>query len=90
MKWQIHANWEVYDRGEESVVLYDTASGDTHLISAFAYHLLSALAARPLGTQELVESLSANIDNADAPELATAVPDILKQLAELDLVSATD
>ena len=90
MKWLPQPNLVIYDRDEESVVCYHSGSGETHLISAFAAHVLKKITAKPLSTAELVDALYTDVDPDDVSELKTIVPDLLDQLAELDIVTSSD
>jgi PqqD family protein of HPr-rel-A system len=86
MKWQIQSAGQTYDRGDESIIYYDPMSGGTHLISEFAGYLIQKIAGSPLSTEQVIELLSSDIDAEALTELQTAVPDILNQLAELDII----
>ena len=86
MKWQIQSAGEIYDRGDESIIYYDPMSGGTHLISDFAGYIIQKIAANPLSTEQVIELLSSDADIEACTELQTAVPDILGQLAELEII----
>ena len=86
MKWKIQSAGEIYDGGEESVIYYDPASGVTHLVSAFACHLIQIITANPSSTEQIVELLSSDIDPETSAEIQAAVPKMLSQLADIDLI----
>ena len=71
------------------VVYFDAASGDTHLVSDFAAHLIQKMAgeARPLELAEIVELVANDIEPDDVTGLALAIPDILGELTALDILA---
>ena len=89
MKWQIYSLGQFYDCNEEMVVYFDSASGDTHLINDFAAYLIQQIANlnRPVCNEELITLVTADIEPADLSELTLAIPDILSELAALDIVA---
>jgi PqqD family protein of HPr-rel-A system len=89
MTWRIKSLGEIYNRGEPTAIYFDAASGDTHLVSDFAAHLLQMLTATPLTTDAILTRLADDIDEEDAADLLQAVPGLLNQLAELDILCCT-
>ena len=89
MKWHAGAVGQFYDRGENTVVYFDPASGDTHLISDFAAYLVRSLATtcRSLDIAEIIELASGDIEPEDLVELRNAIPGILNELVDLDIVA---
>lgn len=89
MKWHIDSAGQFYDCEENLVVYFDSASGDTHLISDFAAYLLQQIAGKghPLNEEEIIDLVTADIEPADLFELTKAIPDILGELAALDIVT---
>ena len=89
MKWQICSLGQFYNCNEETVVYFDSASGDTHLINEFAAYLIQLIGNlnRPVCSEELIELITVDIEPADLPELTQAIPDILSELAALDIVA---
>ena len=89
MKWQLHPLGQFYDCKESTVVYFDPASGDTHLIRDFAAYLIQKMAEenRPLEPEEIIELITADIETEDSAELIQAIPDILSELAALDIVA---
>lgn len=88
MSWKVESMGLFYACDESMVVYFDLASGDTHLVSDFAAYLIQRIAreARPVDCEELVSLIAADIEPADLPELTQAIPDILDELASLDIV----
>lgn len=88
MAWKVESMGLFYACDESMVVYFDPASGDTHLVSDFAAYLIQQIAreARFLEFDELVSLITADIEPADLPELTQAIPDILDDLASLDIV----
>ena len=54
MNWRINSPGLTYDCGDGNVIYFDTASGDTHLISDFAAHLIRQIADHSPDTSELM------------------------------------
>ena len=86
MKWCIDPIGRFYNPGEDMVVYFDTASGDTHLISEFAAYLIQQIADQPIDVEALIKRISPDIDPADLSELIEATPDVLEQLTTLDIL----
>jgi hypothetical protein len=89
MKWQVTSPGEFYDCGEDKVVYFDPASGDTHLVSDFAAFILKQMAAqsRALDSGEISDLVKGEIEPEDLPELSQLIPEILRELASLDIVA---
>lgn len=86
MKWRVEFPGEFYDRNEQSVVYFNAQSGDTHLISDFASQIIHHLSDNSLELDDIIEKLAPDIASQDLPELALAIPDILRELVALDIV----
>jgi len=86
MKWRIASRGRMYDPGESTVVYFDILSGDTHLISDFAAHILNQFDDRPLTSREVVGKVSATIEPGDFSDLEGAVTGVLEQLLALDVL----
>lgn len=86
MKWRIESRGRIYDPGENAVVYFDTRSGDTHLLSDFAAHILDQFDERPLNIRELMARVSATIEPGHIPDLEAAVTGILTELVALDVL----
>ena len=88
--WKIESTGLIYNCDEDMVVYFDTASGDTHLISNFAAHLIELIVGqgRPIENSEIIELIAADIEPKDRIESAQAIPGILSELAELDIIVA--
>ena len=86
MNYSVAAPGRFYDRGEESIVYFDVQTGDTHLISSFAAHILQLLVKQPMDIDALMENLSLVIEDDDRPDLAEVIPNILEELISLDIV----
>ena len=86
MKWRIDTIGRFYDPGEDRVVYFDLASGDTHLISPFAAYLLQQFGAHPMDLNELINRISPDIDPLDLDQVTQTTPDVLAELVALDLL----
>ena len=82
MIWRAQTTGRFYDPGEGQVVYFDLDSGDTHLLSDVAAHLLEMLQDRPL----TLEELAANFDEGTAEETAGALRAVLEELVALDIL----
>ena len=61
-------------------------SGDTHLISDFAAHLLRQLSPEPSALEDIVERISPDIEPGELEETTAAIPELLHLLADLGVV----
>jgi hypothetical protein len=88
MKWQVGTIGQFYDCGESTVIYFEPAGGDTHLISDFAAHLIRLIASvpGPLGADDIIALVSKDIERDDLPALNEAIPSILSELSDLDIV----
>jgi hypothetical protein len=88
MKWKAGSIGKFYECGESTVVYFDLASGDTHLISDFAAFLIRNIAAaeRSLDLGEIIALVTDDIEPQDLMELSNAIPGVLTELANLDIV----
>ena len=91
MTWRVQAPGQFYDAGESSVIYFDPRSGDTHLISDFAAHLVHELSDAPADTPSLVERVTRQVEtDTEEPEestdLAGAIESILQELLSLDIL----
>ena len=86
MKWRIDAIGRFYDPSEDKVVYFDPASGDTHLLSDFAAHIIQQIAGRPMDLGELINHISPNVDPEDFDQLTRTTPDVLAELVTLDIL----
>jgi len=86
MTWHLTSAGRFFDTAEPTVVYFDPASGDTHLVSDFAAHLLRQLGDCPMTSADLVQQLVA-AGGEDASVLAVAVSAALQELQALDIIS---
>ena len=85
-KWRIDSMGRFYNPEEDTVVYFDSHSGDTHLISDFAAYVMQQLDDQPLTTEELVNQISPAIGSSNIPELTMAVSGVLEELVALDIL----
>ncbi len=90
MRWHVDPLGDFYNCDETTVVYFDRASGDTHLLGEFAAYLLQSLAAQPMDTPQLIAHLSQGIDAVDLADLERTVPQILNELLALDVIDQLD
>mgnify|MGYP003381844377 CR=1 FL=1 len=90
MRWHVDSLGEFCDCNETTVVYFDRASGDTHLLGEFAAYLLQTLAAQPMDTPRLIAHLSRDTDAVDLAELERTVPEMLDELLALDVIDRLD
>ncbi len=86
MQWRIEQLGEFFDPQEDMVVYFDRRSGDTHLITAFAAHILRQFSDQPLDIDELVRRVSPDMDDCTPAELSEALSGALDELTILDIV----
>jgi PqqD family protein of HPr-rel-A system len=86
MKWRNDSTGRFYDASESTVVYFDSRSGDTHLLSDFAAHLMQQFGEHALTTEELVNQISPTIALGDTSDLMQVVAGVLEELAALDIL----
>jgi hypothetical protein len=86
-KWRIDSMGRFYNPEEDTVVYFDSHSGDTHLISDFAAYVMQQLDDQSLTTEELVNRISPAIGSSNIPDLTMAVSGVLEELVALDIVT---
>ena len=89
MTWQIVSPGKFYNCGENTVIYFHPESGNTHLLSAFAGHLLQHLAPQPQDIDQLVEKCASAIPPAELPQLNAVITHLMTELVELDIVTPT-
>lgn len=87
MTWRAASPGQFYDAGETTVVYFDSASGDTHLLSDFAAHLLGLIAREPMDFDQLVNRVESEVDEPAPGALAASVENVLRELVALDVVA---
>ena len=65
---------------------FDTRTGDTHLVSDFAAHIIRMLSDRAMDMDTLRKNLLPNVDADDVGDLNSALPNILDELLSLEVV----
>ena len=86
MKWRIDSIGRFYDANEDTVVYFDSHSGDTHLLSDFAGFVMQQLDDQPLTTEELVNKISPTIESSTISELTKAISGVLEELVALNIL----
>ncbi|MEM6579639.1 MAG: HPr-rel-A system PqqD family peptide chaperone [Pseudomonadota bacterium] len=86
MRWQVSKLGEFYDRDEDTIVYFDRASGDTHLLSTFAGSLLQELGERTMTVEELASILPKEAAAVDTDQFEQAVKAVLEDLSVLDII----
>lgn len=89
MHWRVENIGEFYHCGEQMVVYFNPATGDTHLISDFAAYLVKNIADQPMNLEQLIQRISPDITPEDLAELEQAVPAMLADLHTLDIIEPT-
>jgi PqqD family protein of HPr-rel-A system len=87
MKWQAISTQAVYLRSwDDEFVVYNSLSGDTHLLGAAAGHILTALHRGPSDETSLTESLCETLHAEPTPEMSLQIQAILTDLHKLALI----
>lgn len=89
MRWYVDSPGEFYTCGESTVIYFHPPSGNTHLLSEFAGHLLQLLISQPMGLDQLAKGSTSSTSADELAELTSAIPTILADLIELDVVTLT-
>lgn len=83
--WQTCRHLIVEDWGDDCSV-FCPATGETHLLSALPNEILQELSATDSTTEELAASLARSCEIACTPEWLRKIADILRELANLELI----
>ena len=75
--------WRVWD---EEFVVYNTGSGDTHLLDRFTGEVLLTLSESPATLTQLTERVCLKMDLDPQPEVSSYLHTLLPRLCELDLI----
>lgn len=85
--WRVVPGQSLQHRAwEDECVLYNSLSGDTHLLAANAIHVLLCLQQGPLDEAALAESLSESFEFDPGSDVAAEVAGLLSGLQALSLV----
>ena len=86
MKYQNLGNGRYFDCGEGLVVYFSADSGDTHLVSEFAAHLIKQTAGKTLALDQIVGLIAPDIDPAELPQVHETLERVLGELVSLDIL----
>jgi PqqD family protein of HPr-rel-A system len=87
MKWQAISTEAMYVRSwDDEFVVYNSLSGDTHLLGAAAGHILTGLQRAPSDERSLTESLCETLHAEPTPEMSLQIQAILADLQKLALI----
>lgn len=86
MKWRACSFGKFYDRGEGAVVYFDSASGNTVLITNFAAEILRTLTRSSLSTDAIFDLHGGDLEDGTEAERKEAVKSILDDLAAGHLI----
>ena len=75
-----------WEKWGEQYAIFDSFSGETHLLPFLTAHMLQALARRECSTRHLVERLRAMFDDSGDERIIQVINQQLKQLQALGLV----
>lgn len=78
-----------YRAWDDEFVLYNSLSGDTHLLGASAIQLLLTLQQTPSDEEALVKSLCATLQVDQDEEFTLQVANLLADLQDLALIERT-
>lgn len=86
--WRLTAETLVYSPASEEVaVIYNTASGDTHLVSALAAQVISHLATAPKDGSRLLSQIADRYASPLDVAFPQALESTLADLHRLDLIT---
>ncbi len=86
MMWRNESKGRFYDPGETTVIYYDTRSGDTHLLTAFAAHVLREFQTESLSLASLITRIAPVVDAGQATDLQEALEGVLSELVAMDIL----
>jgi len=84
MLWHIQSSGHFYDPGEETVIYYDPASGDTHLLTDLAAFVVENIQAAPISEGDLLERLRPHLEG-EASDVQALLTGVLQDLQILDI-----
>lgn len=87
MKWQVIAPDALHTRAwDNEVVVYETTSGNTHLLDAVTAQVLATVAHAPADTAAIAQTLADLWPEAPAERVHEQVDVILAELAGISLI----
>jgi hypothetical protein len=86
MKWRAASEGQIYQCNEDSVVYFDPASGNTHLLSDFAGYLIEKLAGEAMDLEQIINQITPGIDSEYLPDIDKSIPQLLSELVALDVI----
>jgi PqqD family protein of HPr-rel-A system len=86
MTWQISGPGQIYDAGEDSVVYFDSFSGDTHLVGAFASFIIEQLRKENMTLAALTERAEPLSDSESSSTLHDAISVVVTELEALGIL----
>jgi PqqD family protein of HPr-rel-A system len=89
MKWIARLDelvWRQWEPGEH--VVFDAASGDTHLLNEFAALTLRQFESGPLSTDEVIQRVSLIADAGSAADFRDQISALLHFFDDLGLIDA--
>lgn len=87
MKWQAISSQAMHLRSwDDEYIVYNSLSGDTHLLGVAAGHILMQLQRAPSDEATLIESLCQAWQAEPNPELSLQIQDILADLQKFMLI----
>jgi PqqD family protein of HPr-rel-A system len=90
-KWKVRAeNRLVWERWEQDAVVYDSASGETHLLNALAFEALMLLRDYPMDAFDLARRLADEFDDFDARTLEPQMQRLIDNFDELGIIVCLD
>lgn len=90
--WSLVSPAQLYIRaweGEDTAVVYDARSGDTHLIEALALEVLHLLKDQPSSTEALSLKLISLYAQDDHVSIIDLIPTILRDMRDVGLLVET-
>lgn len=86
MTWRVQSAGKFYDPGEATVIYFDTHSGDTHLLSDFAAHILKLLETQAMTTAQLANRVAADTEAGNASDIEDAIAAVIEELLALNIL----
>ncbi|MGZ3252918.1 MAG: HPr-rel-A system PqqD family peptide chaperone [Burkholderiaceae bacterium] len=87
MKWRVISNEALHFRTwDDEVVVYNSQSGDTHLLGSAAAQILLNLQTTPSDSASLAEELAPHFEVAPSADLPLQIDQLLAELNVLGLI----
>jgi PqqD family protein of HPr-rel-A system len=88
--WRITRGCQLlWRRWDEEYIVYNTGSGNTHLLDSISGDVLRYLEEHPSNQQKLAAELAGGLDLNKTPEISSQIEELLIRFRDLGLIEFT-